>query len=140
MSTSLLRYSADPRLAQEKASSKASAECSTMLATFSCASFARATDFSNKSMNDDGISGRSVPTAGLSSAGAAEARLPLDILVCVVVSFMSPPLSKRRWRRRNGDRLVCWMLLVQAAAATALASSTHASRANQRWLALHIGQ
>ena len=77
----LLRYSAEPRLAQEKTSPKASAECSTMLATLSWASFARATDFSNRSTNEVGISGRSVPTAGLSAAGAAEGRLLLDVLV-----------------------------------------------------------
>src|SRR5690349_4108508 len=150
ISITFARYSACPRLAQVKASSKASVECSMMLATFSCASLARATDFSNTSISEDGSSARNVVTCSvICSAAFIAARLAREARVCIV-SMLSLICLLLFFIVLQSSKTAAACAAVfhsdvrafdQAASAIDLArSSTHASRANQRWLALQCGQ
>src|SRR5690348_7774609 len=125
-----------------------------MLAIFSCASFARATDFSKTSTNEDGSSVRSVVTVSIlcsdaCSAAFIAARVAREALVCMVsiVSLIRFLLSAVRNSMKTDAYAPVFPTQVgisvdQAASATDLTcgSSTHASRANQRWLALQCRQ
>ena len=63
ISISLTRYSAEPRVAQEHRLLECLGRVLHDVVILSCMSLVRASDFSNRSMNDDGISVRKVSVA-----------------------------------------------------------------------------